>query len=249
VGAVAAVLIGWELLSRSGLGLQELFPPFEHIGAAAVEQVISGRLWPHLAASLQEIAIGFGVGTVLALVVCIPVGAHPYLRRVIEPLVAYAGVVPLLILFPIFLLLFGIGANSKSAMAALSAFFPVAMSTLGAYYQVKPIYVRVGQVLGASRWQMYTQIYLPAMLGPVLVGVRLGLAVAIVGALLAETKIARAGLGYSAMDYYQHFNIPAMYAVLLIVFLLASGLNAAFDLVLGRVLRYRSTSTSPSQFF
>ncbi|MFL5092746.1 MAG: ABC transporter permease subunit, partial [Xanthobacteraceae bacterium] len=77
----------------------------------------------------------------------------------------------------------------------------------------------------ANTWQMVTKIYLPAMRAPIVNGVRLGLGVAIIGTLLAETKLSNRGVGFLIINSYSTFNMPRMYSLLIVVFVLAIGAN------------------------
>jgi len=121
---------------------------------------------------------------------------------------------------------FGGGGGSKIAMGALSCFFPVALSTAVGMRQIEPVLVRVGQSFRASTAQMVAKIYLPAMRPAMLTGLRLGLGVAVIGVLLAETKLSNRGLGYLVIQRYTNFDMPGMYAILIVVFLLAIVANA-----------------------
>ena len=76
-------------------------------------------------------------------------------------------------------------------------------------------------------WQMATKIYLPAMRHPIINGLRLGLGVALIGTLLAETKMSNRGLGFLVIQAYNSFDMPRLYAILIVLFVLAIGINAA----------------------
>jgi ABC-type nitrate/sulfonate/bicarbonate transport system permease component len=123
---------------------------------------------------------------------------------------------------------FGVGTGSKIAMGALSCFFPVALSTAAGMRQIDEVLIRVGRSFRASPMQMVTKIYIPAMAAPIVNGLRLGLGVAIIGTLLAETKLSNKGLGFLIIQSYQRFDMPEMYAMLIVVFTLAALINAAF---------------------
>jgi ABC-type nitrate/sulfonate/bicarbonate transport system permease component len=118
---------------------------------------------------------------------------------------------------------FGVGPASKVAMGALSCFFPVALCTAAGMRQIDPVLIRVGRSFHAAAWQMAAKIYLPAMRPPILTGVRLGLGVAIIGTLLAETKLSNRGVGYLIIQSYTTFDMPQMYALLIILFVIAIG--------------------------
>ena len=86
--------------------------------------------------------------------------------------------------------------------------------------------IRVGNSFRANTWQMVTKIYLPAMRHPIINGVRLGLGVALIGTLLAETKLSNKGIGFLIIQAYSIFDMPRMYAMLIVLFVLAIGANA-----------------------
>jgi NitT/TauT family transport system permease protein len=88
------------------------------------------------------------------------------------------------------------------------------------------VLIRVGSSFRASSWQMVTKIYLPAMRHPIINGVRLGLGVALIGTLLAETKLSNMGIGFLIIQAYSIFDMPRMYAMLFVLFVLAIGANA-----------------------
>jgi ABC-type nitrate/sulfonate/bicarbonate transport system permease component len=110
-------------------------------------------------------------------------------------------------------------------MGAISCFFPVALSTAVGMRQIDKVLIRVGRSFRCSTWQMVMKIYLPAMRLPVVNGLRLGFGVSVIGVLLAETKLSNRGLGFMIIQSYTSFNMPRMYAMLIIVFVLAAILN------------------------
>jgi ABC-type nitrate/sulfonate/bicarbonate transport system permease component len=131
---------------------------------------------------------------------------------------------------------FGVGPGSKIAMGAISCFFPIAISAAAGMREIDRVLIRVGRSFRASPSQMVTKIYLPAMRAPILNGVRLGLGVAVIGTLLAETKLSNRGLGYLVIQAYSLFDMPRMYALLIVLFVLAIGANA----LIGRLSRTAS---------
>ena len=166
------------------------------------------------------------IGAVLGLAVGILLGANRFLANAFEALIHYLGPTPKIIFFPVMIMWFGVGAGSKIAMAAVSCFFPIALSAVGGMRSIDRVLIRVGHSFRAGPWQMVSKIYLPAMRAPVLNGLRLGLGVAIIGTLLAETKLSNRGVGHLIIQAYATFDMPRMYAVLLVVFAIAIGLNA-----------------------
>jgi ABC-type nitrate/sulfonate/bicarbonate transport system permease component len=121
---------------------------------------------------------------------------------------------------------FGVDSGSKIAMGALSCFFPIALNVAAGMRQIDSVLIKVGMSFRANPWQMATKIHLPAMRHPMINGLRLGLGVALIGTLLAETKLSNRGIGFLVIQAYNNFDMPRLYAVLIVLFVLAIGANA-----------------------
>src|SRR5690606_12560649 len=134
-------------------------------------------------------------------------------RRAAEPYLNALGSTPKVIFLPIIFLIFGIGIESKMAKGALSGFFPTVFSTALGMAMIDPVLIRVGRSFHLGARRMVSRVYMPAMVAPVVVGLRLGMAVVIIGVLVAEIKFANAGLGFRMMEYYEHFRIAPMYGM------------------------------------
>ena len=221
-----AILATWEALSASGLLFRDVVPSLGAIGRALVRLLGTPEFYSHLATSAGEVGAGLAIGAVLGLAVGILLGANRFLADAFEAIIHYLGPTPKIIFFPVMIMWFGVGAGSKIAMAAVSCFFPIALSAVGGMRGIDRVLIRVGRSFRAGPWQMVSKIYLPAMRAPVLNGLRLGLGVAIIGTLLAETKLSNRGVGHLIIQAYATFDMPRMYAVLLVVFAIAIGLNA-----------------------
>ena len=165
------------------------------------------------------------IGGLSGLAVGIVLGGRKFMSRAYEAYLYYLGPCPKIIFFPIMIMWFGVGPGSKVAMGAISCFFPVALNVAGGMREIDKVLIRVGRSFRANTWQMVTKIYLPAMRHPVINGVRLGLGVALIGTLLAETKLSNRGIGFLVIQAYSIFNMPLMYALLIILFVIAIGAN------------------------
>ena len=196
------------------------------IGRALVELLADKTYYWHLGVTAGEIGTGLLIGGLSGLAVGILLGSNRLLSSAFEAFLYYLGPTPKIIFFPVMIMWFGVGPGSKVAMGTISCFFPVALCAAAGMRQINPILIRVGRSFRASTWQMVTKIYLPAMRMPILNGVRLGLGVAIIGTLLAETKLSNRGIGFLIINAYSTFNMPRMYALLIVLFVLSIGVNA-----------------------
>ena len=226
VAIIAAVLVTWEALAASGLLFRDVVPSLMVIGRALVELLMDTTYYWHLGVTAGEIGTALLIGGLSGLAVGILLGSNRLLSSAFEAFLYYLGPTPKIIFFPVMIMWFGVGPGSKVAMGTISCFFPVALSAAAGMRQINPILIRVGKSFRASTWQMVTKIYLPAMRMPILNGVRLGLGVAIIGTLLAETKLSNRGIGFLIINAYSTFNMPRMYALLIVLFVLSIGVNA-----------------------
>ncbi len=226
IAIILAVLLIWEAVAASGLLDRDVVPRLGIIAAAIWKLLSTPDYYWHLWVTGYEIAIGLLVGGVSGLVVGLALGANRYLSKAFEAYLYYLGPTPKIIFFPVMIMWFGVGSGSKVAMGAISCFFPIALSTAAGMRQIDPVLIRVGRRFRLNAWQMATKIYLPAMRHPIINGVRLGLGVAIIGTLLAETKLSNSGIGFLIIQAYSLFDMPRMYAMLIVLFVLAIGANA-----------------------
>ncbi len=226
VAIVATVLAVWQAVAASGILFRDVVPSLTVIGRAIVRLLSAADFYRNLGITAGEVAAAMLIGSTAGLLAGIAIGANRFIARAYESFVYYLGPTPKIIFFPIMIMWFGVGSGSKIAMGALSCFFPVAVSAAGGMRGIDKVIIRVGRSFRATPWQMTTRIYLPAMREPIVNGMRLGLGVAIIGTLLAETKLSNSGLGYLIIQAYAVFDMPRMYALLSVLFVLAIGVNA-----------------------
>lgn len=224
---ILTVLAGWELLSRSGWLYRDVVPSLIAISRALYELLIDPDYYFNLAVTAGEVGTALLIGGTFGLIVGIALGANRFLSKAYEPYLYYLGPTPKIIFFPIMIMWFGLDSPSKIALGTLSCFFPVALSVAAGMRGIDQTLIRVGRSFRATTAQMVFKIYIPAMRHPIINGVRLGLGVALIGTLLAETKLSNKGVGFLIINAYGIFDMPSMYAMLIVLFVLAIGANAA----------------------
>ena len=225
---VVCLLVAWEGLAALGsleILYGDVIPSSWKIAVAIWGEITAADFYRDLGITFAEHIVGFVVGSAIALALGISMGLNPLLRKAIEPYLNAIGSTPKIIFLPILFLIFGTGIDSKMAKGALSAFFPVVFSTALGMILINPVLLRVGKSFNLNRWHTVTKIYIPAMVNPVITGLRLGMAITVIGVLVAELKFADGGLGYRLGNYYEQFRIAEMYAIILIIFALAAVAN------------------------
>ena len=224
--AAIAILVAWQALASSGLLFRDVVPPLWRIVAALALTLTDPTFYANLSTTAMEFLVAVALGGMAGASVGLLLGTNRFLAAAYERWVHYLAPVPKIIFFPALLLAFGAGPGSKIAIGTISCFFPVAISVASGVRGVSNVLLRVGRSFRATTWQMTIKIYLPAVREPLLNGLRLGFGVAAIGVLLAETKLSKAGLGFMVMDAYRRFDMPGMYALLILVVLLVATVNA-----------------------
>lgn len=233
--ATIVLLGGWQAMALSGLLFRDVVPTLQAIALGLAGVLGAAAFYQNLVVTAGELAVAVVIGGGAGLVVGLVLGGSRFLSVALERWLNYLGPTPKIILFPVMILLFGVGSGSKMAMGAVSCFFPVAISVAAGVRGVNPILLRVGPSFRAGRWAMLTKIYLPAMLAPLVNGCRLGFGVALIGVLLAKTKLSNQGIGFMVMQAYQRFDMPRMYGLLLVTVAFAALMNGATDRLAARL--------------
>ena len=237
IGLIAA----WEAfatLGRLEILYGDVIPSSWMIALAVFNELTSAEFYHHLGITFAEHIVGFVTGSLIAIALGISMGVNPLLRKAIEPYLNAIGSTPKIIFLPILFLMFGTGIESKMAKGSLSAFFPVVFTTVLGMALINPVLIKVGKSFNLSKWNMISKVYMPAMVNPVITGLRLGMAITVIGVLVAELKFSDGGLGYQLGIYYEQFRIAPMYAIIVIIFALAAGANVGMTMLQDRVNRH-----------
>lgn len=224
--SVAGALILWEAIARSGLLYEDVVPTLEKIVWGVWNLVTDPEFYPHVMVTIREIVLALAIGGTLGIICGLVIGGNPFLAKIFEPLIYYLGPTPKIIFLPLLIMWFGIAEGSKIAMGSISTFFPVVLSVASGMRGINPVLIRVGRSFRASRTQMAFKIYFPAMREPLINSARLAFGVSVIGILLSETKFATAGLGFMVTRFYQQFDMPAMYGLIIVIFAFAIMVNS-----------------------
>lgn len=239
VGTIAGLILAWELVGRLMTALSTFFPPVEEIAVSMWSLLSAGALNTDLATTGYEVLWGILVGGGAGILVGIALGSSDFLSGVFESHLTYFAALPKIILYPIFILFLGTGVESKIGIGTISAFFPIAINTMAGVHEVNPVFVKAARTLGARTRHLYLHVYLPYALGPIVAGLRIGVGVAIVGTLLAETKQANSGLGLRVIELSGELRLAEMYGVIIFLFVIVIVINWLMGLLYARVTRYR----------
>jgi NitT/TauT family transport system permease protein len=212
------ILLGlWEVLARVTVIDTRFFPAPSSIFGVFGQMIRSGELPTHLGISLQRIAIGFVIGAVPGVLVGLTMGLFSPVRAIIQPLIDATFPIPKIAILPLFIMIFGIGEESKYAIIATAVIYLVLINTVAGVKNIDRIYLDVGRNFHASRRMMFTDIALPGALPLVVAGLKLGMGVALLIIVSAEFVGAKSGIGYLIWTSWQIFQVEKMYVGLLVI--------------------------------
>jgi len=191
-----------------------------------LEDVIrSGEFLPDLQVTLTEVAVAFVLSCTSGVTLGYLISRSHYSIRVFEPLLAGAYSVPIILFLPLYVLFFGLGPWSKIALGTTISFFPIALNTIAGFGYVDRIFITAARSMGASDFQMFRYVLLPAALPVILTGLRIGFTVALLSILGSETIASLAGLGHRIVHLAEAMETPRMFAYIAFAVVIAALLN------------------------
>ena len=230
--AFVVFLAGWQLLVVVGNYPAFILPGPLVVGERFVSAWQDGTMTPHVVTTLAEIGLGFIGGALAGMLGGYVMARSRLANRVLSPYLVAAQAVPILALAPLMALWFGSGLLAHAMIVALIVFFPVAISTLVAVHGVDRRLLEMARSYRVSRGQRLRLVELPAALPGILGGLRIGVTLAVVGAIVAEWTGGDTGLGVLInLARGSLFDIPLLFAALLTVAIIGVALYSAVLLV------------------
>ena len=238
--SIVALLVGfWYTGSSLHWWGVAIMPTPESVLAATGELVRTAEFWSAMWHTVSATVISFITGSIVGLAGGVLLWRLPLLGRVLEPYVVSFYAVPIIVLYPVMLVLVGINIWSLVVMNTIVIAIPVLLNTWVGLQGVRPVLLRLSYSLGATALQRYTKVMLPAALPQIVAGLRLGASLAVVGITSMEFLLAPAGLGFRVRYEYEYYEQATMWAYVIIIFVLASILMAVASYVESRVHRGR----------
>jgi putative hydroxymethylpyrimidine transport system permease protein len=233
-----AILILWEVLVRAMNIPAFILPPPSAIGLCAVTK--APLIWPHALATALEIVLGI----VLALMTSIPLAIFMFARPVIEkglsPFLVASQAVPVFALAPLLVIWLGYGIWSKVFMAWVIIFFPITVSLLSGLKSCDPDFRRLFTLMGAGFWMKLRLLYWPWALPQFFSGLKVGVTVATIGAVIGEWVGAQKGLGYLMIQSNARLNTDLVFACILWLSAMGLGLWALVGFAEKRMVTWKN---------
>lgn len=232
LGVLGAV----ELAARTGHISKFVLPAPSSIARALPHLVASSEFAADLEQSAIELGLAAVIATVPGVIVGLVLGRWSLAGRVLEPFLSTLYAVPLLVFYPVLLVMMGIGWTPIVAISATAAFVPVSMNTLAGVRTLSPTYRKLARSLNCNRPQTYFQVLLPAMVPLLVPGIQIGLIVALVYTIAMEFLVAVHGLGFRISYSYTLFQMVATWANIVAVVVISIALSTMISAA-GRRIR------------
>lgn len=225
VALLVLVVAGWHLAARASGLPPFILPSPADVAAAGWEAraILQGAI----RATLVETAVGLALAIVLAVALAVPIAASPLLRRALYPLLVASQTVQILAIAPLLIIWFGFGLLPKVLIVVLICFFPLAVSTADGLVAADPGHVALLRGMGASRWQVWRLVRLPAALPSFYSGLKVAVTYSVVGATIGEWVGGSDGLGLFMLRARNAYRADWVFAGMLVTSILSIGLFAA----------------------
>lgn len=215
--SIAAGLAFWEFAARTLVANQLFFVPLSAVLVRAGELWSTGELQTHIAVSAVEVGGSFVLAAVVGIGLGVLMAASKVLRDFLDPWMTMLYATPIIALGPLFILSLGIGVASKIVIIFLTAVFPIVISTQVGLATTDANFVDVARSFGGSTAQIYRKVRIPSAIPFIIGGLRISVARALVGMVVAELFGARAGLGFLIFNATSSFDTAGLFVAVLIL--------------------------------
>jgi ABC-type nitrate/sulfonate/bicarbonate transport system permease component len=198
----------------------------------------TGEFIGDLRVTLTELVLAFAIAATSGVIVGYLISRTQYRIRVLEPLFAGIYSVPIILFLPLYVLFFGLGPASKIALGATISFFPIALNTIAGFGYVDKVLMTAARSMGASDYQLFRYVLLPAALPIILTGMRMGFTIALLAIIGSETIASLAGLGHRIVHLAEGMEMARMFAYIAFVVAIALILNTLVSALEARGKRY-----------
>jgi NitT/TauT family transport system permease protein len=237
VGSIVCGLLFWEFAARFLVSSNLFLPPPTIIAAAIVK--LSGDRLPHdIGLSGAEFIIGYLLATVTGILIGLVMATFPRAKASLEPWMSGLYATPTIALAPLFILLMGIGIWSKVAVVFILVVFPVVLNTEAGLRTTSKQLIETIRSFGATRSQIFWKVSLPSALPFIFAGLKIGIGRGLIGVVVAELFGSRAGLGQLITQSAETFNMPELFAAVVVLAIAGITMTAAFGMIERRVVHW-----------
>ena len=236
VVSVLGGLLLWEVVSRFLVANALFLAAPSQIFSAILALAKSGELWRHMSISAIEFALGYAIASVLGVMIGFAMAESATMKRALQPWVSGLYATPTIALAPLFILWLGIGIWSKVLVVIFLVLFPVTINTEAGLRTTSERLIEMLRSFGASPRQIFFKVSLPSAVPFILAGLKLGIGRGLIGVVVAELFGSRAGLGRLIAQSADAFNMPELFAGVIVLAVAGIMLTAGFGWLENRLV-------------
>jgi NitT/TauT family transport system permease protein len=236
-----ALLIVWELISQ----YTDWFPDYVLPAPTAIVERMwdsASLLWSATKVTLVEVVVGFLMGAALGLALALPIAYSPTVRATLYPLIVASQAVPKIAIGPLLVLWLGLGAWPKLVIVALMVFFPVVITAAEGFSSVDRNLLDLMRSVSASQWEIFRRVRFPHALPQIFSGLKIGITLAVVGAVVGEWIAADNGLGYLLLQANTQLDSTLLFSALVLLVVMGVVLFIVVEILERVLLPWRSSS-------
>lgn len=237
-GLLVVFLAFWQISSVNGWLNPAVFPPIDATAKALWRGLSSGALLDDIAISLQRSGTAFAAAVLIGIPLGLFMGQVRAVETALDPVLQVFRQTSALALYPVFILLLGLGEASKVFVIFWATLFPLLLNTIGGVKEVDPRLIEMARVYGASRSTIFRRVVLPGATPSIFVGLRLSATTALLLLIASEMIGANSGVGFQVMNAQYNFQIPLMFAAIVLLALMGLAANYGLVLLQRRVCRW-----------
>lgn len=234
---IALLVAAWQLMHHMA-GDVAMTTPAQTVRYTA-KLLGSTDFWPHVRTTAKAFAAALAIAITAGSAIGMLLGLHRLAGEVAEPMLVALYSIPKVILYPIILLIFGLGLPAEIAFGTLHGIVLVMVFTMNAVRNIKPVFIRTGRVLRLPTWTLMRTVLLPAAFPEIFTGVRIGFSVTLLGTVMSEMFGSKRGLGFLLMNALGVNNVQLIMALALMLVTFAAVSNALLMVVERRVYRLK----------
>jgi NitT/TauT family transport system permease protein len=249
---LVVIIGGWELLARIGV----IDPFFWGQPSGIWQQLVTwvargtaqGPLWEQILATLEEALLGFVIGVVLGVIFGVLLGRNRFLSDVLGPYIKAANAIPRIVLGSIFAIGFGLGIQSKVALAVVLVFFIVFFNAFQGVREADRNLLANARILGANQRQISTSIIIPSALTWIIASLHTSFSFALVGAVVGEWLGSTQGIGLMIQTAQGNFNANGVFAAMVILAAVALVSEQLITALENRLISWRPNTVNDVTF-
>lgn len=239
LAAVLLLLSAWEVLPSTGLVNPHFLTPFSETMKTIWALLLAKELQGHILISLKRIVTGLGLALLIGYPLGLLMGWFRNFERIVDAPLQAGRQISALALFPVFILIFGIGEVSKAIIIFWASFWPILLNTVVGVKNIEPILIRSARSMGANKGKLFLNLIVPAAAPSTFTGIRLGASYSFMVLVAAEMVGANSGLGFLVLNSQETFKIPEMYAAIITLCLFGLLINQLLLELERRATRWR----------